>query len=88
MTTIAHSTVTAEASVLDGVVDALAAQGIVVASVTPLFDGRVWSVDVHHHAPGLTDTDVRVAVWNTVANYTAILGVAGPAEGVRVLVGR
>lgn len=87
MTAIAHSTGTADAAVLAGVAAALASQGIAVASVTPLCGGRVWSVDVDHYAPGLTDNDVRVAVWNTVANYTAILGVPGPADGIRVLVG-
>jgi len=74
-------------AVLDGVVRALASQGIVVTDVNTFFGGRGWSVTVHHAASGMTETEVRIAVWNTVTNYTAILGVPEPVDGVRVHLG-
>lgn len=86
MTTIADATrsSTADDVVVTGVVAALAAQGIAASTVNVLFGGRQWCMTVHLAAPGMTDTEARIAVWNTVANYTAIHGVLGPVDGIRV----
>jgi hypothetical protein len=41
---------------------------------------------VSHHPPGMSESDVRVAVWTAVLNYTAVFDVPAPAEGVRISV--
>ncbi|ALU38537.1 hypothetical protein AS188_00860 [Kocuria flava] len=74
----------AEDAVRAEVVNALALQGVQVSAVTTLFDGREWGVTVTGHSPGLAEGDVRVAVWNTVLNCTALYGVRRPVESVRV----
>ncbi|MEX5255749.1 hypothetical protein [Kocuria arenosa] len=83
MTTIPHAH-PAESLVRSGVVGALAARGVTVTSVEMLFDGQEWSVTVSHHAPGMSENDVRVAVWTAVLNHTAVFDVPAPAEGVRI----
>ncbi|MEX5295236.1 hypothetical protein QYM41_08140 [Kocuria sp. CPCC 205268] len=83
MTTIPH-THPSEALVRSGVVGALAARGVVVTSVEVLFDGLEWAVTVSSFPPGLSETDVRVAVWTAVLNYTAVYDVPAPRDGVRI----
>ncbi|WP_158279212.1 hypothetical protein [Kocuria rosea] len=51
-----------------------------------LFDGQEWAVTVSHHPPDMSESDVRVAVWTAVLNYTAVFDVPAPAEGVRISV--
>ncbi|HST72341.1 MULTISPECIES: hypothetical protein [Kocuria] len=89
MTTTAHGTRadTDDAAVRTEVINALALQGVTAATITTLFDGREWCVTVSEHSPALTDTEVRVAVWNTVLNCAALYGVRRPVEGVRVRIG-
>ncbi|VEH42647.1 Uncharacterised protein [Kocuria rosea] len=76
----------AEYLVRAGVVGALAARGVTVTSVEMLFDGQEWAVTVSHHPPDMSESDVRVAVWTAVLNYTAVFDVPAPAEGVRISV--
>lgn len=74
----------AESLVRAGVVAALAAKGVTLTSVEMLFDGWEWAVTVSHHPPGMSENDVRVAVWTAVLNYTAVFDVPAPVEGVRI----
>ncbi|GAB2614046.1 hypothetical protein GCM10009696_19540 [Kocuria himachalensis] len=67
-----------------GVVGALAARDVTVTSVEMLFDGQEWAVTVSHHPPGMSENDVRIAVWTAVLNYTTVFDVSAPAEGVRI----
>lgn len=76
----------AESPVRAGVVGALAARGVAVTSVEMLFDGREWAVTVSHDPPGMSESDVRVAVWTAVLNYTAVFDVPAPSKGVRIRV--
>ncbi|TDL42356.1 hypothetical protein [Kocuria rosea] len=76
----------AESLVRAGVVGALAARGITVTSVEMLFDGQEWAVAVSHHPPDMSESDVRVAVWTAVLNYTAVFDVPAPSDGVRISV--
>jgi hypothetical protein len=76
----------AESLVRAGVVGALAARGVTVTSVEMLFDGQEWAVTVSHHPPDMSESDVRVAVWTAVLNYTAVFDVPAPSEGVRISV--
>jgi hypothetical protein len=76
----------AESLVRAGVVGALAARGVTVASVEMLFDGQEWAVTVSHHPPDMSESDVRVAVWTAVLNCTAVFDVPAPSEGVRISV--
>lgn len=74
----------AESLVRAGVVGALAARGITVASVEMLLDGQEWAVTVSYHPPEMPENDVRVSVWTAVLNYTAVFDVPAPADGVRI----
>lgn len=74
----------AESLVRAGVVGALGARGVVVTSVEMLFEGQEWAVTVSHHPPGMSENDVRVAVWAAVLNYTAVFDVPAPTDGVRI----
>lgn len=76
----------AESLVRAGVVGALAARGVTVTSVEMLFDGQEWAVTVSHHPPDMSESDVRVAVWIAVLNYTAVFDVPAPSDGVRISV--
>lgn len=76
----------AESLVRAGVVGALAARGVNVTSVEMLFDGQEWAVTVSHHPPDMSESDVRVAVWTAVLNYTAVFDVPAPSDGVRISV--
>ena len=68
----------AESLVRAGVVGALAARGVTVTSVEMLFDGQEWAVTVSHHPPDMSESDVRVAVWTAVLNYTAVFDGVAP----------
>lgn len=74
----------AESLVRAGVVGALAARGVTVTSAEMLFDGQEWAVTVSHRPPGMSENDVRIAVWTAILNYTAVFDVPAPAEGVRI----
>jgi hypothetical protein len=74
----------AESLVRAGIVGALAARGVTVTSVEMLFDGQEWAVTVSTHPPGMSENDVRIAVWTAILNYTAVFDVPAPAEGVRI----
>ncbi|MEX5300008.1 hypothetical protein RCG67_14645 [Kocuria sp. CPCC 205292] len=83
MTTIPHAR-PAESLVSTGVAGALAARGVTVTSVEMLFDGREWAVAVSSHPEAMSETEVRVAVWTAVLNYTAVFDVPAPTDGVRI----
>ncbi|KUG61126.1 hypothetical protein AVL61_08180 [Kocuria rosea subsp. polaris] len=83
MTTIPH-TRPAESLVSTGVAGALAARGITVTAVEMLFDGREWAVSVSSRPEAMSETEVRVAVWTAVLNYTAVFDVPAPTDGVRI----
>lgn len=85
MTAIPHAH-PAESLVRTGVVGALAARGVTVTSVEMLFDGQEWAVTVSSHPEGMSETEVRVAVWTAVLNYTAVFDVPAPTDGVRISV--
>lgn len=76
----------AESLVRTGVVGALAARGVTVTSVEMLFDGQEWAVTVSAHPADMSETEVRVAVWTAVLNYTAVFDVPTPVEEVRISV--
>jgi hypothetical protein len=84
MTVIARTSRPAEALVRSDVLRSLAARGILVSGADPLFEGREWSVAVSGRPAGMTETEVRVAVWNTVLNHTAVHGLPEPVDGVRI----
>ncbi|MEX5271156.1 hypothetical protein [Kocuria sabuli] len=84
MTVIARTPRTAEALVRSDVLRSLAARGILVPSADLLFEGREWSVVVAGRPAGMTETEVRVAVWNAVLNHTAVHGLPEPVDGVRI----
>lgn len=86
MTTIPSARST-EVLVRAGVVRALAARGVTVTSAEMLFDGREWAVTVSDHPRGMTETEVRIAVWTAVLNHTALFDVPAPVELVRISVG-
>ncbi|MFI7496786.1 hypothetical protein ACH9D2_18955 [Kocuria sp. M4R2S49] len=83
MTTIPHAH-PVESLVRTNVVAALGARGVAVTSVEMLFDGQEWAVTVSSRPPGMSETEVRVAVWTAVLNYTAVFDVPTPTEGVRI----
>lgn len=83
MTTIPHAHA-AESLVRTGVVGALAARGVTVTSAEMLFDGQEWAVTVSAHPETMSETEVRVAVWTAVLNYTAVFDVPAPTDGVRI----
>lgn len=84
MTVTTRTPRTAEALVRSDALRSLAARGIVVPSADPLFAGRMWSVTVSGRPAGLTETEVRIAVWNAVLNATAVHGLPEPVDGVRI----
>lgn len=84
MTVIARTPRPAEALVRIDILRSLAARGILASSADLLFEGREWSVVVSGRPAGMTETEVRVAVWNAVLNHTAVHGLPEPADGVRI----
>lgn len=83
MTAIPHAH-PAESLVRTGVIGALAARGVTVTSVEMVFDGQEWAVTVSSRPEGMSETEVRVAVWTAVVNCTAVFDVPAPTEGVRI----
>lgn len=84
MTVIARTARTAATPVRDDVLRSLSARGIAVASADMLCEGREWAVVVSGRPAALSETEVRIAVWNTVLNHTAVHGLPEPVDGVRI----
>ncbi|MGQ1797810.1 hypothetical protein ACT4S5_11845 [Kocuria oceani] len=84
MTVITRTARTAATPVREDVLRSLSARGIGVSSADVLSEGREWSVVVSGRPADLTETEVRIAVWNTVLNHTAVHGLPEPVDGVRI----